>query len=330
MNTPTHLPLRSSPTPDRAAPTPPHPSVRRRLLGAGAVASATLVVVTGCATSLPTSPSAEASFEHVHGLGHDPVTGLTYAAAHTGVWVVPTNALPDTYPSHSAAEDDTDEGPIAGRMQDTMGFTITPEGVFYASGHPDPAEQNPAGPNLGLIRSTDAATTWELVSLSGQTDFHDLSTAPLDDGTTRIYGYDAGGAGISRSDDSGTTWSTAAALEIRDLTTDPELPNRVLASTAEGLQVSDDGAESFRLVDGAPLLYLVESTGDGAYVGIDVDGAVWTGSPEGDWSRHGNVTGAPEALAFVGGKDPWILAADERGVVASPDYGETWTVLRSS
>ncbi|QHC68757.1 hypothetical protein GSU68_18820 (plasmid) [Rathayibacter sp. VKM Ac-2759] len=293
-------------------------------------AAAALAALTGCTASAVTDrPAAPEGLEHVHGLGWDPVTGLTYAAAHSGVWVIDTDILGDTYPAASTAAPSAD-GPIADRAQDTMGFTITSDGVFYASGHPDPADAAAAGPSLGLISSTDAARTWESLSLSGETDFHDLATISLDDARTRVYGYDAGTGIIRRSDDSGATWTDTAALALRDLTVDPQRPDRVLASTDAGLQVSDDAGASFRVVDGAPALYLVEGTPDGALVGVDVEGTLWTGALEGGWDSHGTLTGIPEAFAVVGGEESWILAADERGIVASSDYGASWTVLRAS
>ncbi|NRG43134.1 exo-alpha-sialidase [Rathayibacter sp. VKM Ac-2835] len=311
-----------------------HRTTRRQVSIAAAVA--TLLTLTACtATPTPPAPNAPASsatLEHVHGLGYDPVTGRTYAAAHSGVWTIPTDVLPDTYPAPAPGAGPAEQnGPIAERVQDTMGFTVTAEGVFYASGHPDPADAaaSAAGPNLGLIRSTDAAGTWEPVSLSGQTDFHDLATAELEDGTTRVYGYDASDGRIRRSDDSGTTWTPVATVALRDLTVDPDRPDRVYATTQGGVQVSDDAASTFRPLDGAPTLYLVEATGGGALAGIDVDGTVWTGSADGAWEQHGVVTGTPEAFTLVGGETVWVLAADERGIVASDDYGVTWTVLRS-
>jgi len=268
------------------------------------------------------------ALEHVHGLGWDPATGLTYAAAHSGVWVIPTDTLPDTYPAANTADAGT--GPIADRAQDTMGFTITPEGVFYASGHPDPADTTAPGPNLGLIRSTDAAATWEPLSLSGDTDFHDLATVALTDSVTRVYGYDASNATIRRSDDSGVSWTSTAQLALRDMSADPERPDRVFATTETGLQVSDDAGITFQPVPDAPALYLVESSAAGALVGVDVDGTVWTGSADGGWESHGTLTGTPEAFAIVDGEEKWVLAADDRGIVASRDYGLTWTVLRPS
>jgi hypothetical protein len=300
---------------------------------AGVLAAAVAVVaLTGCTASADTDRSATPeALEHVHGLGWDPVTGLTYAAAHSGVWVIDTDALGDTYPAAAIVAASTD-GPIADRAQDTMGFTITSDGVFYASGHPDPADAaaTAAGPSLGLISSTDAALTWESLSLGGETDFHDLATATLDGARTRIYGYDAGTGIIRRSDDSGATWIDIAALALRDLTVDPQLPDRLLATTDAGLQISDDAGVSFRVVDGAPALYLIESATDGALVGVDIEGTVWTGTLEGGWTSHGALVGMPEAFAVVDGEKSWILAADERGVVASSDDGVTWTVLRAA
>jgi hypothetical protein len=309
----------------------PHRPHRRYRL-AIAVGTVTVALLTGCATSDRAETgalvAAPAGLEHVHGLGWDPATGLTYAAAHSGVWVIPTDTLPDTYPTSAATS--AAEGPIGGRAQDTMGFTITPEGVFYASGHPDPAEGSAPGPNLGLIRSTDAAATWEPLSLSGETDFHDLATVALTGTATRVYGYDASGGVILRSDDSGAAWIPAAQLPLRDLSADPERPDRVFATTETGLQVSDDAAVTFRPVSGAPALFLVDSSAGGELVGVDVDGILWTGTFEGSWQSHGSIEGTPEAFALVDGEEQWVLVADERGVVASGDYGRTWTVLRPS
>ncbi|PPF15239.1 hypothetical protein C5C94_08120 [Rathayibacter sp. AY1C3] len=312
-----------------------HRSRRTRRLAVIVGAAVTVALLTGCVSSgrVETGAlvAAPAGLEHVHGLGWDPVTGLTYAAAHSGVWVIPTDTLPDTYPaSPTPTDDEAGGGPVAGRAQDTMGFTITPEGVFYASGHPDPADRSAPGPNLGLIRSIDAAATWEPVSLSGETDFHDLATVALTDAATRVYGYDASRGVILRSDDSGAAWTPSAQLPLRDLTVDPERPDRVFATTETGLQVSEVAAVTFRPVSGAPALFLVDGSAGGQLVGVDVDGTLWTGTLEGSWQSHGTLEGQPEAFALVDGEEQWVLAADERGVVASGDYGRTWTVLRPS
>ena len=47
---------------------------------------------------------------------------------------------------------------VAGRHQDTMGFTVVGPDRFLGSGHPDGRENLP--PFLGLIESRDAGASW--------------------------------------------------------------------------------------------------------------------------------------------------------------------------
>lgn len=301
---------------------------RPRIVITGTVlATAVGLVLTGCASGTATEAAATAELGHVHGLGVDPSTGETYAATHGGVWLVPTGVLPAGYP----VDEPTSSGAprlIADRAQDTMGFVVGRPGLLLGSGHPDPAEQSDLNPpNLGLIASTDRASTWESISLRGETDFHDLDTVELPDGELRIYGYDATAATIRVSDDTGATWTAGASIEARDLAADPADPDRVYATTAQGLMVSDDAGASFNRVDGAPPLYLITAAPDaGGFVGIDTTSTIWT-SDGASWVKRGTTTGAPEALAYVGGDAHWLLIADERGIVATDDYGETATVL---
>lgn len=141
---------------------------------------------------------------------------------------------------------------IADRAHDTMDFTVARPGLLLGSGHPAPNEQldlNP--PNLGLIRSTDQGHTWETISLRGEADFHDLETVELPDGELRIYGYDSTEATLLVSDDTGKTWASAAALEARDFAVDPGDPDRIYATTAQGLLLSQDAGRTFAAVEGA-------------------------------------------------------------------------------
>jgi len=294
--------------------------------------------MSSCAsTSAPetASDSTNAEFGHVHGLGYDPTTGRTYAATHNGVWLLPTGALPATF-GNGEPNDQPAGAPqqIADRAQDTMGFLVTDTGLLLGSGHPDPQEQptlNP--PNLGLITSKDGAETWQSVSLRAETDFHDLTAIPLPTGELRIYGYDATRSTIRVSDVSGKTWTDGATLELRDLVVDRSDPNRLLATTAYGLMVSEDAAKTFTAVTDAPSLYLVDAldlASGGGFVGVDTDGTIWHSGNDGTWISVGTTQGVPEALTFVGGQTPWILINDERGVVASDDFGATWITLQTS
>ncbi|WP_092111499.1 MULTISPECIES: WD40/YVTN/BNR-like repeat-containing protein [Cryobacterium] len=271
------------------------------------------------------------AFEHVHGLGADPLTGDTYAATHQGVWLIPTGVLDDTYLAGAPRADATQPLQIAGLAQDTMGFTVAAPGQLLASGHPDPAEPSDlALPNLGLISSTDGASTWVALSLAGKTDFHDLDAVPLDDGTLRIYGYDAGAGTISISDDSGLTWSAGAKLALRDLSADSAQADRLYATTAEGVVVSTDVGRTFTAVPGAPVLLLldtVDANAGGGLVGLDPSGVVWRQDDAETWTQTGTTGHAPEAFAVVGGSSPWILVADATGISASNDFGNTWTAL---
>ena len=293
-----------------------------------------LIVLTGCsandADSAAVSPSADSAanaFEHVHGLGADPLTGDTYAATHQGVWLIPTGTLPDTYLAGAPRADTTQPMQIAGLAQDTMGFTVAAPGQLLASGHPDPAEPSDlALPNLGLISSTDGASSWEALSLAGKTDFHDLDAVPLDDGTLRIYGYDAGAGIISISDDSGLTWTAGANLALRDLSADPAQADRLYATTAAGVAVSTDAGRTFSAVAGAPTLLLLDTVAGAGLVGLDPSGGVWRQDAE-MWTQTGTTGRAPEAFTVVGGSSPWILVADSTGIAASDDYGDPWTAL---
>jgi len=298
-----------------------------------------IIVLTGCSTDNPDSDAISpvaapvaSAFEHVHGLGADPLTGHTYAATHQGVWLIPTGALPDTYLGGGARSDRAQAVQIAGRAQDTMAFTVAAPGQLLASGHPDPAEQsNLALPNLGLISSTDGASSWTALSLEGVTDFHDLDTVPLDNGSLRVYGYDAAAGAVSVSDDSGLTWSPRAVLALRDLAGDPSQTDRLYATTASGLMVSTDAGRTFGPLAGAPALLLVDAIdpdSGGGLVGLDTTGGVWR-QDAGKWTQTGTTGRSPEAFTVVAGPVPWLLVADATGIAASDDLGDTWTALVS-
>lgn len=311
---------------------------RRRIRGL-VLSLVGLVALTGCATIGP-DPTAESpdtafvadAFGHVHGVDADPLTGETYAATHHGVWLIPTGDLPETYLTGAPRANLTQPVQIAGRAQDTMGFTVAAPGQLLASGHPDPAEPNSlALPNLGLISSTDGASSWMTISLAGKTDFHDLDAVPLDDGTLRVYGYDAGAGAIAVSDDSGLTWSSGVVLALRDLAADPSQADRLYATTADGLMLSTDAGRTFAPMVGAPALLLVDAVETDAgsqLVGIDPNGAVWRQTTD-TWTQTGTTGRTPEAFTVVGGPSPWLLVADAAGIAASDDAGVTWTALIS-
>lgn len=305
-----------------AVPTLAFSGQRSISFGAAATLTAAVVVIlAGCAG--PASPSHETEdhnstdFGHVHGLGVDPVTGSVFVATHVGMFEVPesSDGAPLDYSSL--------EGPIAGRVQDTMGFTIV-DGTMWGSGHPGPADLDTSPANLGLIRSDDDAVTWTTVSLSGEADFHDIAIAPSDTDKLTIYGYDSSTGTILISVDSGESWNRGATLDARDLTVGAS--GEVYATTPDGLRVSSDGARSFSAVDEAPALYLVEAMSDvGGLVGLDTAGVIWVRDAAGAWSSSGPAPGTVEALTYSALPRPILAIASDTGISTSTDGGATWT-----
>ena len=146
----------------------------QRTLPAAAIVLVVLALDSCGGTSPDPRPRAEpttdpVAFGHVHGLGINPADDRLYVASHMGVF----------------RQTDAGFERVADRWQDTMAFTVTDDDTFLASGHPDLRETDKPV-HLGLIESTDAAESWEALSLEGEADFHALEPA-----TDRLYGYDS-------------------------------------------------------------------------------------------------------------------------------------------
>ena len=153
---------------------------------------------------------------HVHGLGINPADGSLFIATHTGLFRVGND-------SRTAAR-------VEDRYQDTMGFSIVGPNRFIGSGHPDAREQDLPS-LLGLIESTDAGKSWQLISLLGEADFHVLRSAGK-----RVYGYDASNDRLLASADAGRTWRELdRPAPIVDLAPDPSDPQQLVATAIGGL-----------------------------------------------------------------------------------------------
>lgn len=243
----------------------------------------------------------EAGLGHVHGLGVDPGDGTLFVASHFGVFRV--------------NGDGTSER-IADRWQDTMGFAVVGPGHFLGSGHPDLKEDLPS--SLGLIESTDAAQTWEPVSLLGDSDLHAIE--PVGD---RIYAYDSTAAALIMTDNR-KDWTTITQQPLYDLAAEPKAPGVVYATTDRGVLITSTNGSVPQPVPAAPVLTAIDWQPDGPLVGIAPDGAVMT-SPNGlDWKAVGELDGPAEALDAVAGS--WH-AATSSGVYKSTDGGQTWAIV---
>lgn len=151
---------------------------------------------------------------HVHSLSVNPDTEALLIATHDGLFALEGGQLEQ----------------VGDLRDDLMGFDVADPSSYVASGHPGVPEAG-RPPNLGLIASADGGRSWKTVALEGQADFHGLAAQG-----PRIYGYNGLRGELLRSDDAGRSWEpTEQVGAVVDLVIDPADPDRVLASTEEGL-----------------------------------------------------------------------------------------------
>jgi len=245
---------------------------------------------------------------HVHGLGSNPKDGALFVATHTGLF--------------RAAANQKQAVRVAGRFQDTMGFTVVGPDRFLGSGHPDGREKLP--PFLGLIESRDAGQSWQPVSLLGKRDFHVLEAAGR-----RIYGFgsdfETREQGLLVSDDGGRSWSARKVPEtLISLAVDPDDPDRVVASGQRAVFVSDDAGRRWLPLD-APAGLLAWTD---AVTIVDAKGAVHASEHLGRARPQGKVGGQPAALDS-GPEGELYVALHDGAIKRSDDGGRSWS-LRST
>ena len=243
---------------------------------------------------------------HVHGLGINPADQSLFIATHTGLFRAPSGEEKATR--------------VAGRYQDTMGFTVVGPDRFLGSGHPDQREGLP--PFLGLIRSDDAGESWDPVSLLGKRDFHVLEAAGK-----RVYGfgsdYESREAGLLVSEDGGESWAERRAPEpLISAAIDPANTDRLVASGSEGLYLSEDGARSWRELDGPP--GLVAWTANGLLFVVDENGDVSQSRGGERFEAVSSIGGQPAAFESAG--SGLYVALHDGTVKRSADQGGSWQI----
>jgi photosystem II stability/assembly factor-like uncharacterized protein len=271
------------------------------LVGLLVVASVAVALVGGGGDKDAATSGGQAaeSIADVHGLGVNPADKALYIATHSGLFRSAPGAS-------TATRVDAPE-------QDLMGFSIAGPDRFVASGHPGPGQDGPA--SLGLIESRDRGSTWRPVSLEGS-DLHMLRAA----GET-VYTFDGQ---LRASRDGGRSWEQRSAPGgFIDLAIDPTDGERVLASTESGVQISQDGARTWKPTPlRTPALLAWTQRKRPAAVGGD--GAVQL-SPDGGrtWRPAGTVDGELAAFA-VDGDGALYVARPDGAVDWSTDGGRTW------
>ena len=222
---------------------------------------------------------------------------------------------------------------------------------------------HPYGPNeeRGLYRSIDGGETFEKVLYrDGNTGAVDVALDPLNPNTvyavlweSRQAPWENGvftgpGSGIHKSIDGGRTWRPLSrglptfkddGLGRIGITVAPSLPSRLFATVEArrngGLYRSDDGGESWRLVNGDP--YVTNRASDFAEVKVHPTNPdiVFTGSivtwksVDGGWTFSA-LRGAPGGddyhRLWINPKRPdIILNASDQGAVVTVNGGKTWS-----
>lgn len=244
---------------------------------------------------------------HVHALGVNPRDGSLFIATHTGLF--------------RAARAEARPKRVAGRFQDTMGFTVIGADRFLASGHPDGREQLP--PFLGLIESTDAGRTWNEISLQGAMDFHVLEASGR-----RIYGFgsewETQAERLLVSDDRGESWHRRPAPEpLIDLAIAPGDPDTAVVAGRRRLHLTRDAGRSWSELSAGPglLTWLGRRL-----LSVDSDGIVRAAVDGFDrWRVRGLVDSEPAALAAGPGQQLYVALHDGT-IKRSTDGGVSWSV----
>ncbi|MFI7495644.1 F510_1955 family glycosylhydrolase [Kocuria sp. M4R2S49] len=284
------------------------PLTRRSLLvgGLGLLGTGALAACSPQAESSAPPPSAGddgrsgagTAITHVHAITREAGAGTILLATHEGLFRLQDREL-------------TQVGPVV----DLMGFTVTPEGRYLASGHPGTGTDLPEP--VGLIESTDRGETWEVLSRGGESDFHALAAGP-----DSVLGFD----GQLRASADGRTW------EVREIPSAPASlaiapgTGTVLATTEEGVLRSDDDGATWDTLDTPQLMSLVAWADDRTIVGAGIDGRLLTSRDTGrTWTASAEPVGEITALGAGTTADGEIeaLLVAGTGVLRTTDGGNS-------
>jgi len=167
-------------------------------------------------------------------------------------------------------------------------------------------------PAAGIYRSTDGGVTWapHSTDLASNLFGMDLQVDPAD--RTRLFlgvlqGHFAGSpGGLYRSTDSGMTWARwFIGEDVNSIAIDPSNAARVYVATQNGLQVSNDGGDTFTA--NTPFNDITHRSASA----VVIDPAVPT---------------TLYAASIDPGYSPGVK--DSSWVLRSVDAGDTWEVLR--
>ncbi|WP_078593129.1 F510_1955 family glycosylhydrolase [Evansella clarkii] len=314
--------------------------------------SAILIILTGCTTGEEEPPAvvdgperdlseeaeqpnedneqqvreAVEEIEHIHDMAFDrEEEGILYVGTHYGLMHADLNSGEFYW---QGTEED---------RHDFMGFLITAENIFMSSGHPGHGSEleNP----LGVMKSEDHGGTWETGALYSEVDFHLMDANEGD--SEYLYGFDAYGGRMFKSQDGGEDWSEVSAEGINDrfhelysIISDPEDSERVLAGMANGIYESLDGGENFNLFNNELTMTSVSQGPDGILFANGI-GRIEGLMKSTDFGETWEVVGElPEEAAPVlaiavdhNNTDTLAIGTASDSIYWSDDQGKTWQLI---
>ena len=168
-------------------------------------------------------------------------------------------------------------------------------------------------PAAGIYRSTDGGVTWSPYSTNLATNLFGMDMKVDRSDPTRMFlavyqgFFGEASGGLYRSVDRGLTWSQSfTGQDVRSIAIDPSNTSRIYVATESGLQISDDGGNSFT----ANIQFAIIARDPASSVVIDP------------------VTPTTIYAASI---DPGYSFGIQRSssVLRSVDAGASWEVLRS-
>lgn len=270
---------------------------------AAATAILGLAVLAACTSTPTAAPKFTATpIIHIHAVARDPITDELLLATHQGLFRQVDGELRQNGPNI-----------------DLMSFAVGPDGTYYASGHPGVGVDLPQP--VGLLTSTDAGSTWQVVSRGGESDFHALAVGPKS-----VTGFD----GTLRTSTDRRTWTTHSIPSPPQVLAAAPTSGTLLATTSDALLISGEDGGSWRELTPPKTALLVAWADERTIVTATIGGYLATSNDAGaTWALYPKSLGAAEALFAQRGTDGQleIIVAVDGKVLRITDGGETAETL---
>jgi photosystem II stability/assembly factor-like uncharacterized protein len=236
------------------------------------------VPLAGCgSSSAPTATNAAggitipAEAGHVHGFASTRAGGIVIGT-HGGLYALARGGALE---------------PV-GEPADYMGLAALPSGVLLSSGHPAPGSDEPNP--LGLRRSSDGGASWTRIDAVPRDDYH-----VIESGGGRVYAVGSDGAVYAGAAPTAMAAVGMAPAGLIDLAVHPAQAGTLIAATQSGLSRSGDSGRTWTPVGDVlgllswaspDALFMVDEQGQ---VSVSSDGAQ-------SWSPRGTIGAPPAAL----------------------------------